>query len=263
MKDAQDGIERVIDTIPLFKTCYSRGKSIIHIKKPKFKGGHASLLNILPNSNLSKVFLVEDNMGGFIDSKEAVESLGLQFIFGWRFLCRNDEAEEEDSFYKFILVPKNKSAVKKLYKIYTKAFSRSGKINGYLNYSELLNLADEDFTLCVPFYDSFLFNNSMNFANNVLDIQAFNNLVLFSESNDLPFDNFINEKINKVAGFSGIPIQKVKSIYYEKRSDFKAFQLFKIFGNRITGKKTDINKPEFNHLSSPEFSFESWADLNK
>jgi DNA polymerase III alpha subunit len=258
MKDAQDGIEQVIDTIPLFKTCYSRGKSIIHIKKPKFKGGHASLLNILPNSNLSKVFLVEDNMGGFIDSKEAVESLGLQFIFGWRLLCKNDG--EEESFYKFVLVPKNKSAVKKLYKIYTHAFSRVGKVNGYLNYSELLKFADEDFVLCVPFYDSFIFNNSMNFSDSVIDFQSFGDIIFFSENNDLPFDHFINQKVNSMAEIASAKIQKVKTIYYENRSDFKSFQLFKIFGNRSTGRKTDINKPEFNHFSSAEFSFESWLE---
>jgi DNA polymerase III alpha subunit len=258
MKDAQDGTEQAIETIPLFKTCYSRGKSIIHVKKPKFKGGHASLLDILPKSNLSKVFLVEDNMGGFIDSKEAVESLGLQFIFGWRFLCKNDG--DEESFYKFVLVPKNKSAVKKLYKIYTHAFSRIGKINGYLNYSELLNFADEDFTLCVPFYDSFIFHNSMNFSDNVVDLQSFNDLIFFSENNDLPFDHFINEKVSNIAKATSSKIQKVKTIYYENRNDFKSFQLFKIFCNRSAGKKIDINKPELNHFSSAEFSFESWLE---
>lgn len=263
MKDAQDGIKRVTDVIPLFKTCYSKGKSIIHIKKSKFEKGFASMADIIKENNLKEALFVEDNMNGFLQTKNLVESLDCKFSFGWRFNCQY----EDSIFHKLVAIPKNKEGVKKLYKIFTHAFTKvsnkSGpKINGTLTVEEVNNLIDDDFLLAIPFYDSFLFNSCMNFSNAVFDISNFSDPIIFVEYNELPFDLMVRKKCFDYAKKHNIEVQETKSIFYEKESDFKAFQCFKIACNKIGGKKINISRPELSHCASNKFSFETWKNLN-
>ena len=82
--------------------------------------------------------------------------------------------------------------------------------------------------------------------------------VMFLENNCLPFNSIIKEKIIKYAEANKLEILNVKSIYYKTKKDFKSYLTFRCINNRTT-----LNKPELNHMSSDEFSFESWKEQVK
>jgi DNA polymerase III alpha subunit len=76
---------------------------------------------------------------------------------------------------------------------------------------------------------------------------------IFIEDNGLPFDDIIKEKAYSFAKENDLDIYKTKSIYYKNRKDFKTYLTFRCINNRSV-----LNKPEIEHMSSNEFSFESW-----
>jgi len=113
-------------TIPLFKTHYSIGKSILTLQSPGTvdKYGADSVIDIALDSGLKQVVLVEDSMHGFLEAKRRCEENGLHLIFGIRInLCQQYEVEKNKvPSHKIVIFAKNDDGVKRLYKIYSKVF---------------------------------------------------------------------------------------------------------------------------------------------
>ena len=117
--------------------------------------------------------------------------------------------------------------------------------------------------LSIPFYDSFIFNNAMAFNNCIPDF-SFTSPVFFIEDNLLPFDKFIQEKIKNYCSKKKYKIEETKSIYYNKREDFAAYQTYKGICNRsFSSGDVGLVNPRLEHCSSKEFSFESWREYNE
>ena len=84
---------------------------------------------------------------------------------------------------------------------------------------------------------------------------SFTKPVFFVEDNDIPFDYLIKKKVVNYCKDNKFDTLDVKSVYYEKKEDFKAYLTFKCINNRTT-----LENPRFDHLCSNEFSFESWQE---
>ena len=85
-------------TIPVFKSHYSIGKSILTLNAPpKVKqGGADSIIDIALDAGLKQVMLVEDTMHGFLEAKRGFEQNNLQLIFGIRInMCQNYDEDKE------------------------------------------------------------------------------------------------------------------------------------------------------------------------
>ena len=155
-------------------------------------------------------------------------------------------------FFVSLLFFKNKKGHESL----TKLFSIAAKSGFYyeprLDYDTLKNNWSDNLILCIPFYDSFIFNNTLK---NYICIPQFNftKPIAFLEDNDLPFDTIIKNKLEKYVKENTLELFKTKSIYYNKKSDFKTYLTFRCINNRSI-----LNKPEIEHMSSNEFCFESW-----
>ena len=55
--------------------------------------------------------------------------------------------------------------------------------------------------------------------------------------------------------------QEVKSIYYKNKSDFPHYLTFRCISDSNPGRaKKTLAKPNFDHMCSNEFSFESWYE---
>jgi DNA polymerase III alpha subunit len=85
---------------------------------------------------------------------------------------------------------------------------------------------------------------------------SFTKQIFALEDNNLPFDQIVKEKVEKYCSNKFETIN-VKSIYYNLKEDFKAYLTFRCINNRTT-----LNKPNLEHMSSDEFSFESWKQAN-
>jgi len=80
--------------IPLFKSNYSIGKSILTLDLPEENPDESksdSILQIAKDNKLDKLFLVEDSMTGFLEAHKACKNLNIQLIFGLRINCCNKQ----------------------------------------------------------------------------------------------------------------------------------------------------------------------------
>tara|TARA_Y100001934_G_C12286423_1_gene742566 strand:- start:345 stop:1112 length:768 start_codon:yes stop_codon:yes gene_type:complete len=248
------------NVIPIFKSHYSLGKSILTLEPPtEDKTYPRSCLSICKDYGISKFILVDDNMSGFLQAYESSKELGVQLIFGVRItVCADMEEKNQESLKtnnKVVIFAKNSEGYKKLIKIYTLAARKGFYYEPRIDSANLKKLWDNNLKLCIPFYDSFI---HANLIKNSLCVPEFDftELTFFSEENELPFNSIIQSGIEKFVGAKK-DIIKVKSIYYEKKEDFKAYLTFKCINNRTT-----LDKPNLDHMTSNEFCIESWKEEN-
>ena len=248
--------------LPLFKSHFSIGKSILTLDDPKkvTEGGSDSIFKIAKDNNLKQVILVEDSLIGFFEAYKRSKEMGIQLVFGLRISMRNSALpEDSQSEHKVIVFAKDSDGCKLLNKIYSRAFCTN---TGFLDYADLKELwNDNHLKLAIPFYDSFIYINNFSFGNAVPDL-SFTKPSLFVEDNSLALDYLLYEKVSEFATNNNIPIVKVRSIYYNKKSDVKSFMAYKIICNRSFGKDRSLEKPELAHFCSDKFSFEAWKEEN-
>ena len=250
--------------LPLFKSHYSIGKSILTLDDPhKLKnGGSDSIIKIALDNNFKEVILVEDTLIGFSEAYKRCKDHGLKLIFGLRLSLRNSQEEHDaGSEHKVIIFAKNNEGCKRLNLIYSKAFT---EYEGFLTNLSLEKMWDKnDLKMAVPFYDSFIHNNLLNHGTNAVPKFSLINPTFFIEDNGLAFDWILKSEVYKFAKLNpNQPIQKVKSIYYKDKKDAEALMTYKIICNRSFGKTRSLSRPELSHFCSDSFSFESWKEEN-
>lgn len=245
--------------IPLFKSHYSIGASILTIDDPAktIEGGPSSIIKIAKDNGLKEVFLVEDSVSGLIESFESFQKAEIKLILGYRVTCCDDlevkDEESRKSNHKVIVFPRNEQGRLELIKIASRAAKDGFYYEPRLDLKYLNEVWSDNLLLAIPFYDSFIYQNTMTFSQIVPEFSEIKP-VYFIEENDLPFDEIIKKAVENYIGENG-ETQFVKSIYYEKRADFKAWQTFKCID-----KRTSLGVPNMEFCSSAEFSFESWKE---
>ena len=70
------------------------------------------------------------------------------------------------------------------------------------------------------------------------------------EQNDVPFNYLIENRLSEYCNQD--KCVDVKSVFYNKKEDFKAFLTFRCINNRST-----LDKPNLDHMTSNEFCLES------
>mgnify|MGYP000182429790 FL=1 len=78
----------------------------------------------------------------------------------------------------------------------------------------------------------------------------------------MALDFILKDKVKEFSINNDIPMTKVRSIYYHKKSDVKAFMAYKIICNRTFGRDRSLDKPELPHFCGDKFSFEAWKEEN-
>jgi DNA polymerase-3 subunit alpha len=245
--------------IPLFKSHYSLGRSILTLEDKLERDDYPdSIIQIAKENKLKEIFLVEDNMSSFLEAYTNCKNNGIKLNYGLRIsvtesmLDKSEESRAKNS--KLILFFKNKKGYESL----TKLFSIGAKDGFYyeprLDYTTIKSNWSDDLIIGVPFYDSFIFNNTLRNSICVPQID-FTKPVVFIEQNELPFDSLVKDKMLSFAEKNKLEVFNAKSIYYTDRKDFKTYLTF-----RCINKRTILNKPELEHMSSNEFCFESWKN---
>lgn len=246
--------------IPIFKSHYSIGKSILTLNPAGNKDSSQSdsIFDILIDNKIDTLVLVDDSPTGFLQARKYCSEYNINFIFGLRlsFLCEQDE----DSLHKNIVFSKSSNGCKILNEIYSQSFSIESK---HCSYEILKGLwSKDDLMLAVPFYDSFLYQNTFSFSNCVPDF-SFCDPVFMIENNNLPTDNLMIPVIEKYCSdfnYSTLPCQ---TILYKNAEDVEALQTYKCICNRNFGKSRTLDKPNFHNFGSNEFSFESFLSKSK
>jgi len=246
--------------IPLFKSHYSIGKSILTLDTPDSIPEEAadSIFSIAKEEGLEDLFLVEDSLIGFLQAFTTAKDLGLNLRFGLRLSMVDSLGNAEAPCrHKIVIFARNSTGCKKLNQIYSFAFTEGG---GSIDTDHLKNLWDDNaLKLVIPFYDSFIFQNLFSFSSCVPDF-SFTSPYFFIEDNGVPFDALLRAAIEDYAARDGDATLNVKSIFYKERCDFEAFQTYKCICSRQSFRKPSLESPNLDHCGSPEFSVESWRE---
>lgn len=253
--------------IPIFKSHYSIGKSILTLDPPSeesSKNGADSIFQICKDNNLNQAYLVEDSFGGALEAFENAKASNIELRFGWQVSCvsnvNNKDSNELETEHKLIIFCDSYNSYLNLVKLYTIAsteFAHNGKAMVDLNF--LKKEWRDDFFLAIPFYDSFIHRNVLEKGRCIFN-KITDNIVALIEENDMPFDYLIKKNIEKYCESNNIETLKCKSIYYKNRKDFNAFTIYKCMNRKTFGSGNSLDKPNIDHFSSEEFCFESFLE---
>lgn len=250
--------------IPLFKTHYSCGKSILTLEKlpdDKKKRYPTSVFDLLVEHKLSTLVIVDDNLSGLLEASKNCKDNKIDLMFGLRLSVTTDMKEKSEELLckksKYIIFAKNLEGYKRLIKIWSSASTEGFYYEPCSDFQKIKECwSDKDLKLCVPFYDSFIFKNSLESGCHVPDF-SFTQPTFLLETNGLPFDDLMREKVKSFCLREGYNSQEAQSIFYKEKSDFLAYMTLRCINN-----KTTVEKPELQHMTSDEFNFEKWL-LNK
>lgn len=245
--------------IPLFKSHYSIGRSILTLAPPKtsLEKSSDSIFDIVLDNSIKKLVLVEDSPGGFLAARSICSEYNIDLCFGLRFNLSCDPTLD-DSFHKVIIFALNDSGCKRLNLIFSEIESNKSIDSFKVLASHWHN---EDLLLAVPFYDSFLFQNSFRFSICAPNF-SFCNPVFFLESNGLPFDTPLRNIVVDFCSQNSFETYESKSIFYKNRCDLEAFQTYKCICDRKFSSKRSLSNPMLEHFGSNNFCFESWLESN-
>ena len=251
--------------LPLFKSHYSVGKSILTLKSPNPSDpdGPTSVFDICAKHDISELVLVEDSLIGFLEARKQSEQVGVKLSFGLRLsVCDDMNIEEAKNSlacsHKIIVFAKTGEGCILLNKIYSAAQTKG---HGRIDAKTLKSFYDPiHLKIAIPFYDSFLFHNTFSYKEPCLLDHSFFSPTFFIESNNLPFDLVLQDVVNNYAA-KEFPVVMTKSIYYENENDFEAYQTYKCICSRgFSNRPKTLDMPNLDHCGSPEFSYESYLN---
>lgn len=248
-------------SIPLFKTHFSTGKSIIHASEYDDAWDDTkpdNLANIAVEYGLKKIFLVEDRMAACIPAFKSLKAKGIGLVFGLRMNFISDVTVAGlEGVHKNIIFCRNEAGYKRLIAINNKAGVDFFDEEPRMDYKTLHEMWSDDLVLAVPFYDSFIHKNLLSMEQAIPDFRGLNP-VFFVEDNLLPYDQCIQAGIEKYGPGRTLG---VKSIFYRSRKDHLAWLARKLMERGGSFGGGTIEKPEKRGLGSKEFCMESWAEL--
>ncbi len=248
------------ELVPLFKSHYSIGRSILTLNPDEGEPDEAdSVFGICKENDLEELVLVDDNMSGFLQAYQNSKELNIKLIFGVRITICNDlnqkDADSLKTNNRIVIFIKNEQGYKDLIRIFSLASKDGFYYLPRIDYKSLKKeWNNKTLSLAIPFYDSYLFKNTL-LSNICVPEFEFTKPTYFIEDNNLPFDDIVKEKVISQAKTEGAPTQKVQSIFYELKKDFKAYLTFRCINSRST-----LERPELNHMTSDEFCVEGWRE---
>ena len=151
--------------IPLFKSHYSLGRSILTLEDKDEKDDYPdSIIQICKENKMKELYLVEDNMSSFLEAYSNCRKNNIKLNYGLRISVTEsmtDKSEESKTkSSKIILFFKNKKGYQQLTKLYSIAAKEGFYYEPRLDYETISKNWTDDLILCIPFYDSFIFNNN-------------------------------------------------------------------------------------------------------
>lgn len=255
--------------MPLFKSHFSLGRSILTLEKPTLKEDSypASIFDLLLLRKLDTLVLVEDNISGLLQASENSKKNGIKLVFGLRLdVCEDMNQKDEPSLMKrakYVIFAKDSEGYKTLIRIWSLAAKEGFYYSPNIDFKTLKSLWNDHLVLAVPFYDSFLHLNTLNSYVHIPELDPFKPVMFFLESNDMPFDSLIEEKVKQYCEANGHEMLPTQSIYYKSPEDYLAYIAFRCLHNRGKSQKCTLEKPELEHMTSDGFNFLKWFELNK
>lgn len=247
-----------MEKIPLFSTHYSLGRSILTVEKygKSKKTGADSVVDLIKDNQLKEAYIVDENIAGFPELYENFKEVNIPLRYGIKIICCNDITDKSEESLntnsKIIIFCLNTQGYYDLLPIWSRAATEGKYYVPRIDWKGLKELWTKNLALCIPFYDSFLFVNNLENGRAMPDFPA--EPIFFIENNELPFDDLMNQIVKDFCK-DKYKIQAAQSIFYNKKSDVKAFQVF-----RCLNKRSTLSHPKLNQFCSNTFCFENYLN---
>lgn len=242
----------------LFRSHYSPHRGIIQVNNydPKKESEVLNLADLCLKYKLDKCFLVDSSLAGIWPAYNSLKKIGVSLVFGFlvHFVSDAEDKSENSnvSAHKNIIFVKNEAGYKNLIKISSKAHVDFFHEFPRLDYKYLHGVyKEDDLSLAIPFYSSFLAKNAMSEGQCVPDFRGIKPTFLIEE-NELPFDGPLRRLAERYAAGAGCEVTEVQTVLYERREDAVAYQVRRLM-NREGGRANTIEKPNQNHFASNAF----------
>jgi DNA polymerase III alpha subunit len=220
-----------------------------------------SILSIIDKYKLDKLFLVENAMSSFVDAYKKLGEINCQLIFGLKLVVCNDAADKSETSLKteskVIVWIKNSEGYKSMLQIYKKAFTDDFYYRGRTDWKTLNQLIDNNLSLSIPAYSSFLHNNILKGYNCIPDFGNLKPNILISDLG-LPFDNILRQKHINYAKNNDLEINECLPIYHYSKKDWDAFCIYRAIQNRGS-----YSSPKIDNFGSDLACWENYCKQNK
>lgn len=237
--------------IPIFTSHYSGSLLTFDTPEDATKYNMKSVITICKDRGIDRPFIVERTMTGFMELFQNAEKAEIFPRFGLRYQFSHKDQNPEEEWstrHKVIIFLKSMDGYKNLVRIHNIANRTNKRV---ISPEILANNWSDELQLVVPFYDSYIYNNSMLPNRGCLPEFGDIKPLFFREDNKLPFDSLISDLLpdNSI---------DVKTIYYENREDFSTWMTYKCSLNyNVKGQTRSLEEPRFDHCHSKEFCLES------
>jgi len=248
-----------MDIIPLWSSHYSFGKSILTLDKPEKINESApiSIFSIAKENKLREIFLVESSMSGFVETYLNSQESKIPVRFGLKLTVCEDINDKSDKSFKTeskVIIWLKNSNNKQLNRIWTRAATDGYYYIPRISWKELQSLWDENLSLSIPNYGSFLHNNLLKGYECAPDFGKIKPNIFWNDMS-LPFDNLIKSAHINYGQNNNLDIREVHPIYYYNTNCFYAYNVFRAIQNRSV-----MSKPQMDHFSSSNFSFQKYME---
>ncbi len=253
-----------MSVLPLFTSHYSlpQNGSLLTLEEPgKAKpGSPVSVFDLAKQGGLKEVVVVDDHIDGFIQAYKTAAKTKTQLIYGLKLtVCADGDIKDEASLgteSKVIVFARDTEGYHKLVSIWSRAATQGFYYQARTSWAWLKEQWSDHLLLALPWASSFIAKNTLTFNRIVPDLPCAP-WVFREVGTELPFARLIDAGIERYVKESPAEVQEVKSVYYNRRADFAAYQVMRALGNR----GASFAMPNVDHLSSDAFSFEAWQAL--
>lgn len=255
-----------MSVLPIFSSHYSYGSSILTLEEAgkTTAGNPVSICDIAKSNSLKQVVLVEDHIDGFIEAYKNLNKVGAQLVYGVKLCVCDDMSVKDEASLRnesnVVIFIRNSQGYNDLIKLWNRAWTDGFYYQGRIDWKTIKQFWTPNLAMAIPFFSGFIARNTLTLASIVPDfpVPTKELFLLHEVGSGLPFVSLIEEGVNQFVANSGAHIQDVKSIYYEKASDFPAYVTFRAIHNRA-----QFSAPRVDHLCSDKFSWEAYKELTK
>jgi DNA polymerase III alpha subunit len=243
--------------IPIFSSEFSISRSVLNLNDIGDYKDNApkSIFDLCHKYKINDLFLVDNAIHGFPKAYQGAQKAKVKLRYGLRMtVCADITKKDEESFKTehdiivFLLNTENET--KDLDRISSFASVEGFYYKKRIDEANLKRLWTPNLAVAIDFYNGFIARNTLSFAQCLFDCDTFSP-VFFLQENSLPFDKVLRDATAKFNKDNKFETLEVKSIFYEKKSDFKNYLVRRAIEERGT-----MEKPKIEYLSSDEFCLE-------
>jgi DNA polymerase III alpha subunit len=253
-----------MNILPIFYD-HSSKKSILTYWKDKelTANGPRSIIKICKDNNVNTIYGISNNFATFIEAYKNCRDSNINFRFGVElWMCDDAKVHNEESLnneHKIIIFAKNSDSYKDLVKIYSAC--HASRDNFYykarFDFKQLKPLWTNNLILALPFFDSVIANNTTSYNCHIIPDFPVAPIIMREQGTEHPMEETINRALDSFNSDDKYEEVKTKTIFYEKRSHFDEYTVYRCIHNR----GASIEEPKMDYFCSPAFSFEDYLKL--